>query len=195
MIGPVHCTSDARALIRLVERIGRTEQLLLRPQSERDALFPRWGRRRHEDRTSLRRRLDLVVAVRARHDRRQGQHPAGMVQRQQLGDEPAHRRPDDVRRGDAQRIQQAGGVVRHIVQGVGVLDPGRQARVAIVEPDNVKTVAGEKRAEVFIPAEELAAQPADQQHRLRFWVAERLVLDLDSVGADSGHRDHATNRR
>src|SRR5439155_3664091 len=62
VICAVHCTRYARALIRIIERISRTEQLVLRPQAERDALFPRWGRRRHEDRTPPRPRLDLGAA-------------------------------------------------------------------------------------------------------------------------------------
>ena len=46
-----------------------------------------------------------------------------MIQRDQLGDESAHRRADDVRGGDAERVQEAYGVGGHIVQPVLTLHP------------------------------------------------------------------------
>ena len=62
------------------------------------------------------------------------------------------------------------------------------ADVAIVEADDAKSAAGELAAEIVLPKDHLAAEPHDQQHRLRFGVAEDLVTKVDAVGADDLRR-------
>ena len=70
--------------------------------------------------------------------------------------------------------------------GVRRLPPERLAGladVAIVEADDAKPARRELPAEIILPMDHLAAEPHDQQHRLRFGVAENLVAKVDAVGA------------
>ena len=121
-----------------------------------------------------------------------------------LGDHAAHRRADQMRRFDAERIHQADHVQRHVVQLVGGLDRDLQeaqleqferrqplaagqlaglADVAIVEADDAESACGKLPAEIVVPMDHLGAQPHDQHHRLCSGVAEDLVTELDAVGA------------
>jgi len=119
------------------------------------------------------------------------------------GDHAAHRRPDQMRRMDAEYIHQADHVLGHVTQLVGRRDRDLQepqleqfergqvlaagqlaglADVAIVEPDNAKPARRKQPAKIVVPMDHLGAQPHDQQHRLGPGVAEDLVTQVDTVG-------------
>ena len=143
--------------------------------------------------------------ARHRHDRAQRPGPVGMSDRHLLGDHPAHRGAHDVRRVDPEGVEHADGIVRHVGERVGrfdrlachgcaeqghhvglagLVEPGRQADITVVEPDHVVARTGEESAEVFGPHDQLGAQAHDQEHRRIRRVAELLDLDVDSVGLD-----------
>jgi len=111
-----------------------------------------------------------------------------------------------VRRRDLERIEEARGVVRHVLQRVrGVAGPPqqqlREARgllvgemrrapdIAVVEADDPKALTGELLAELRIPPEHLRAEPHDQQDHGIARVAEGLIAELDGTDTDEllGH--------
>ena len=124
-----------------------------------------------------------------------------------LGDHPAHRGADDVRRLDPEVVEEPGRVVGHVVERVGEAvagaeehrqpprrrrqQPAREPRVAVVEPDHPEPALGEQLAEPVVPGDQLHAEPHDQDQRLAVGIADLLVGDLDPVrGRDPGARAH-----
>ena len=120
------------------------------------------------------------------------------MQGEALRDHAAHRRAADVRPRDAERIEHAGRVARHVAervrrvhrqpqrvaQGRGddvghaeVIEALRQAGVAVVEAHDAKALGDEALHQLVGPADELHAEPHDEQQRLA--VARPLVVDLD----------------
>src|SRR6516162_11643391 len=123
-----------------------------------------------------------------------------------------------MRRSDPEHVHQAGRVSGHVGKLVGRCDrnlqktqlqkfqrgkprtAGKLARladVAVVETDHTKAARGKLFAEVVVPQDHLGAEAHDQEHRLRFRVAENLVADVDTVGAGDlrslmGNRTHET---
>src|SRR5690606_21492256 len=143
------------------------------------------GRRRHAE-------------VGGGHDRGEGEHAIGVLDGERLGDHAAHRGAHHVRGLPAERVHQPGRVLGHVLQEVGrgpagsggarVVEMGRQARVAVVEPDDVVPLLRELCAEPVVPVDELGAQPHDQKERAPAGRAEALVRDVDAVGrCDRGH--------
>ena len=65
-----------------------------------------------------------------------------MLDREQLGDHPAHRHPDDVRRPDIKVVEQPGGVVGHVAERVG-----RRAWIAPKQRPRVGTGASRRIVE------------------------------------------------
>ena len=136
------------------------------------------------------------------HDRGQGPHPLGPQQRHRLHDHAAHRDADDVRGLEAEVVQQAEGVVGHVVErvrrpgraaaadeGLHEHPPGDPARgprgaagVAVVVADHEEPAVGQRLAELRAPPGHRAAEPHHQQQRLAGGVAERLVAELEAVG-------------
>ena len=75
-----------------------------------------------------------------------------------------------------------GGRIRHVT---------READVAVVEPDDVQAVPGERDAELIGPRQHLRPQAHDQQHGRRFRLAELLERDVDARGPDAAGDLHA----
>src|SRR5260370_30364730 len=69
----------------------------------------------------------------------------------------------------------------------GVLHPGGQAAVPVVEADEVESPRGELGAEVVIPADHLRAKARDQEQRPVAGRLECLVLELDPVRLGPRH--------
>src|SRR5260370_3056729 len=69
----------------------------------------------------------------------------------------------------------------------GVLHPGGQAAVPVVEADEVESPRGELGAEVGSPADHLRAKARDQERRPVAGRPECLVLELDPVRLGPGH--------
>ena len=67
------------------------------------------------------------IAGRGRHDRCQALDALRMIDGDDLGDHPAHRRPDDMGLGDLERVHEADRVPRHVVQRIG--RPDRQGAI------------------------------------------------------------------
>ncbi len=126
-----------------------------------------------------------------------------MTGREHLRDHPAHRRADDVRAPDAQRIEDPGGVLRHVVQRVRRVDrqahqrahhrdlravPARAARatgaagIAVVEADDAQAVLDEALDELVGPRGGRHRKSHDQQHRRSGRVAEFLDVERQAVG-------------
>ncbi len=164
-----------------------------RPKQRAQHLRPRSGQR--------------GVAAR-RHDRRQALDALGMLDGDDLRDHPAHRRPDDMGLGDAERVHQPDRVARHVVQGIGRPDrqvkegarhhgrrreragrrhAGRKADVAVVEADDAKAARGEPFAERFGPRHQLHAEAHDEQDDRRVAPSGLGVFDGDAVRPYRGH--------
>ena len=157
------------------------------------------------------RRADAPVAGRGEH-RAEREHPLRVTDGHRLGDHPAHRDAGHVRALDAEVVEQAEAVARHVVQQVGRADPEAshrahhvrhgcvdlrgEARVAVVEADHVEPALGEPLAELAIPVDELHPEPHHEQERGVGAVADRLVdeLDLSDVCALFGHRPGISTR-
>ena len=109
---------------------------------------------------------------------------------------------------DAERIEQADRIGRHVVQEIGCLDllpfhgrlqragnvghaplaeVGGEAAVAIVEADDVEAARRQALEQRVRPDGELRAQAHHQQQRRIALVAGGLVFDLDAVRLDLGH--------
>src|SRR5882757_8976581 len=114
-----------------------------------------------------------------------------------------------MRRLDAERIHQTGGVLGHVAQPVGRFDRNFQepqfqqferlqrlaagelaglADVAVVEADDAKPARCQLLAEFVVPQDHLGAEPHDQQHGLGVILAENFIAKVDAVGADSLRR-------
>ena len=129
----------------------------------------------------------MEVSERTRRGWRRGQG---------LGDHAAHRGADHVGAVEAEGVEQARGVVGHVVQGVGraadpaaqelggarrrhVLEVRRAPDVAVVEADDEEAATGQLGTEVLVPGEHLRAQPHDQEQRRVAAVAEGVVAEAD----------------
>jgi hypothetical protein len=121
--------------------------------------------------------------------------------REDLRDHAAHRGADDVRRVDAQVVEQRGGVVGDVLQrvdgraakaevradhprrqrgaGVSAGHLGGQAYVAVVVADDAQALIDELLAEVRAPQQQLRAETHDQQDGLVVRVAHVLVVNFD----------------
>ena len=76
-------------------------------------------RHRHGHRGEQARRHGAVPAVAGvGHDRAEAEHPLGVVDGQLLGDHPAHRHADDVRRRHVEVVEQRHGIRRHVGEEV-----------------------------------------------------------------------------
>jgi hypothetical protein len=125
-------------------------------------------------------------------------------QRHLLGDHAAHRGADQMRRGDAERVEQADHVVGHVAKLVGRADGnaeesqlqqfgrgqagaaaelGGVADIAVVEPDHPETAGRELLAELVVPKDHLGVQSHDHQHWWGIVGAENLIAKLDAVAA------------
>ena len=133
-----------------------------------------------------------------------------MLDRHGLRDHPTHRGADDVSPLDAERVEQADDVGRHVAQRIRwcrhhlpgqrrghrradvgdaeLLEMPGQAAVAIVEADDVEAAPHEVAAEVVLPEDHLRAETHDQRERRFGGIAEGLVFDRDTVGRDVRHR-------
>ena len=161
------------------------------------------------------------AGARGGHDRDEAADVIRVARRQGLGDHPAHRDADDVRRREPQGVEQARGVPRHVAEVVllRVKAPGgelghprrsrrgvgRAADVAVVEPDRGKAAGDQRVAERIRPRQQLLAEAHDQQHRRVRRRAEALVAethasaDVDELLARThaaiGSRTGAVRRR
>ena len=104
-----------------------------------------------------------------------------MLDRDRLGDHPAHRSADHVSGLQLERAHQPDRVLRHVAERVQHrLDPPgyeladrrrravhvrRPAAVAVVEAHHVKSPRGELLAELVGPPDHLRAEPHDQDQR------------------------------
>jgi hypothetical protein len=106
------------------------------------------------------------------HDGGERPHPVRPPDRHGLGDHPAHGGADQVRALDPQLVEQAKGVVGHVLERVvrvprdaghrpehlrlpPVLDVRGVADVAVVEPDDVEALRDEHVAEPLVPQDHL----------------------------------------
>ena len=103
----------------------------------------------------------VVAARRARE--RQRAHPLGVLEREDLGDRPAHRRADDVGGLDAGVVEHGDGVVGHLLERVGAVRLVAATGAAVVEGD--RAVAARQRQPLQVPAVLVGAEALDQQHR------------------------------
>jgi hypothetical protein len=60
-------------------------------------------------------------------------------------------------------------------------DLGRQADIAVVEPDHVEAAVDEALAQLDVPRHQLGAEAHHEEERGILRIAEGLVLDLDAV--------------
>ena len=142
-----------------------------------------------------------------------------MPRRQQLGDHAAHRRTDDMRAFDAQRIHQSHRVLRHVVQRVRCLDGqpqqtaqrhahrvGRaegveftgQTDIAIVEANDAIARRRQCTHEFHRPRNQLRAEPHDQNDGAA--IRNPGFLDFQSERGDAAfyrdlHRNFKRKRR
>src|SRR5690606_18717568 len=132
-----------------------------------------------------------------------------VLDRHRLHDHAAHGDAEDVRPLDAEVVEQADGVGRHVGQQVGDLrglpragggddghdvdgrvEAGGLAHVTVVEPDDVEAAVRDRAAELVVPLDELAAEAVHQQHGRVGGVAEGVVGDVDAVGPRDRHGGH-----
>ena len=121
---------------------------------------------------------------------------SGMLDRERLGDHPAERRADDVRRFDPERVQQTGRVGRHVGERVRALrdlarersrhragrsvgEDRRAPGVAIVEADDPKALGRDQLAELVGPQDHLRAQAHDHEQRRIVVPPELLPAQLE----------------
>jgi hypothetical protein len=114
-----------------------------------------------------------------------------------LGDHAAHRHTDEVRAGDAERVEQTDRVARHVTEVVLALvgapaqnrqwlrcgegSVRRPAYVAVVESDHPVTPVGQGNGEFLGPRVLLLAEARDQHHCRVCLVAELVVAQLDAT--------------
>ena len=142
------------------------------------------------------------------HDRDHGRDFVRVPDGERLGDRAAVGTADDMCFVDAKRVEQPGGIVRHILQRVGRFDllfraclfEGRldvrrppivmfrgQADIAVVVCDHPKTAGGQRGDEDFRPADDLHPETADQQQWRAVFRARQFVLQFDPVGCGLWH--------
>ena len=129
--------------------------------------------------------LDLHVGlgVGARED--QAPYALGVPERQLLRDHAAHRDAEDVRSRDAERVEQAGRVVRHLVDGVGPGGLRAPPDAAVVEGD--RPVARGEVGDLEHPRRRVGGEAHDEEERIAAPVL--LVVQLDRVDRGGGHCD------
>lgn len=167
--------------------------------------FHRHRREQHTERRG-RRVADAAIA-RRRHDRAQRSHAVGRADGEKLRDHPAHRHPDEVRGADVERVEQPHDVVGHVVERVRrgrrvarheradvghrtVVDLRRQPDVAVVEAYDAEAAPDELAAEALVPLDHLQREAHHEDDRRIGRGPERVVLELDAVGACAhGERD------
>jgi hypothetical protein len=112
-----------------------------------------------------------------------------MVQRQHLHDHAPHGHAQNMRRPEAQRVHQADRIGGHVRQRVGrfSVEFPRQARIAIVEADDVEPCRNEGGDEVFRPLDHLGAEAADQDERRALRIAVPRHLQRDPVRENLTH--------
>ena len=112
-----------------------------------------------------------------------------------------------MRRVDAERVEQADHVARHVAEGVGRADrlarqmglqqlwhvghaqafeAGGQSDVTVVEADDAKPARRQRDAELVVPGDHLRRQAHDQHQRRRLRVAKGVVGEFDAVGPGQG---------
>ena len=121
-----------------------------------------------------------------------------------LGDHPAERDAHHVRRPDAEPVEQTYCVIGHIVEEVrhrdfptadhrdhvgqpGVVEPGRQPDIPVVEHNDAKPPLTEEVAELPRPCGELRAETVDEQERPPGGIAALFVLDGNPVDVGGRH--------
>ena len=137
-----------------------------------------------------------------RHDRGQRADALRVLDRHRLGDHPAHRRADQVRAVQPERVEQPDRVPGHVGQRVrrrgrvtaedrseirrrSLGQVAREPDVAVVRSDDVHALPGERLAEAVGPAEHLRAQPHQQQHGWKVGLPEALVGDVQPCRTDA----------
>ncbi len=105
---------------------------------------------------------------------------------------------------EAEVVEQAGGVVGHVLDGVRrrarvaaeqrrevrlrrVVELRGQADVAVVVPHGEEALVSERPDQPLVPADHLGGEAHDQEKGPVAGVAERLVAELDSVAGGDGH--------
>ena len=129
----------------------------------------------------------MVLARGARE--RQRPHAVGMQHADDLRDDAAHRRADDVRALDARGVEDGDRVGGHAHE---VVRAGRRVGVAgaaVVERD--ATVPAAERAALQRPTAAVHAETLDQQDGRTVAPTPRAVRDLGAVVGDGGR--HASN--
>ena len=117
----------------------------------------------------------------AEHERA---HALRGAQHELLGDHPAERHAEDVRRRDAEVVEEAGCVVRHLAHRVGLVRLVGAPGAAVVEGDYLVLAA--EGGDLAEPARRVRAQTHDQEQR--FAAAANFVVEIDAVYPRRGHR-------
>jgi len=106
-----------------------------------------------------------------------------MTDRDRLADYAAHGCATNMRLADPEDLEKARRVVGHIIERIGasVVTLRGEARIPIVEPDDVMTPVREVLAEAVIPVDQLARKPADQKERPGRAVSEGFILDMNAI--------------
>ena len=123
----------------------------------------------------------LAAAEGAAED--EGTNPGRVTQRQLLRDHAAHRDAVHVGAGDAEMIEEAGGVVGHLNDGVGAGRLVAQPGAAIVVVDGAEAVQKGDGAEPGVAGHSVAH---DEEQRLT--LARFIVMDLHPVDRRVRHR-------
>ena len=199
----IHLTTDSRRVVRALDERALTPslpefvELVGAPDRLRECscavhCFVEVGGRRtqlHELCDQLRRGLPDRRLTGRRHDRGEGRHAFGVLDREDLGDHRAHRTSPDVGAFDRERVEQADGVGGHVGQRVArpLGEVRAEPDVAVVEADHLEVAIDERLAELVVVSDALRAQSVDhEQHRV-VGVAEAVVVDVDPVRGDGGH--------
>ena len=110
-------------------------------------------------------------------------HPVGVLQGQLLRDHPAHRHADDVRAGDPERVEQADGVVGHLVDGVRAGRLGAPADAAVVEDD--RAVVPREVGHLEHPRRGIRGEAHDEEERIS--AALLVVVEVDRAHLGDAH--------
>ena len=107
-----------------------------------------------------------------------------MMKRELLRDHSAHRDPEQRGASNAERVHQAGGVVGHLLDGVGRVGFVGAPRAAIVE--HHAFVVTREFFDLLVPGEQIRSESADHDQGPRSR-AMHFVVDFDIANALSGH--------
>ena len=142
------------------------------------------------------------------HDRGEARDALGGAGRHRLRDHASHRNADDVRLCDAERVEEARDVFRHVLQRVrranleaqqrasdrerdvgkpSAVDLLRVAAIAIVEAHHVEAARRQALDERIGPEHERHAETHDQHERRGRRIAARLVGERQTVCRRDGH--------